>query len=115
MNRRCLDNVSLNFKFIVQISNTHFGIIFAHVKVQTKVAQGQVTRSRQVTAPHILNASHSYTDWAIALKLSSVDMSNSMYKMAISEFGYQWPKVVPILRPLHYPELEDAKYALACF
>ena len=54
--------------------------------------------------PHLiksLNASHSYTEWPFTLKLSVLDICNSIYKMFISEFWYWWPKVRSILWPLH--------------
>ena len=35
-----------------------------------------------------------------ALKLSAIDISNSIYKTCVSEFWYRWPKVMSILRPL---------------
>ena len=52
-------------------------------------------------------ARYSYTDWTITLKLSAIDMSNSMYKMYISDFWYLWPKVRSILRPLHYKSMGE--------
>ena len=60
---------------------------FLHMlwKCQTQVTQGQVTKSRQVTfLQKSLYARHSYTDWTIALKLSTIDSSKSIHKMFIS-------------------------------
>ena len=39
--------------------------------------------------PHLrksLNACHSYTDWPIALKLSTIDIRHSIYKMYVSQW-----------------------------
>ena len=47
-----------------------------------------------------LNVRHSYTDKPIALKLSAIDIRDSIYTMFISEFWYPWPKVMSIFRPL---------------
>ena len=75
-------------------------IFSAHVKISDQITQGQVTRSRQVTSlQKSLNASHSYTECPITLKLSEIDIRTSIYKMFISKFWYRWPKVRPILRP----------------
>ena len=60
--------------------------------------------------PHLIksfNVCHSYTEWPIALKLSAIAKSNSMYKMYISEFWYRWPKVRSILRPPHYKSMGE--------
>ena len=57
----------------------------------------------QVKWPHLrktLNVRHGYTEWLITLKLSAINIPNSIYKMYISEIWYLWPKVRPILRPL---------------
>ena len=57
-------------------------------------------RSGHVKWPHLiksLNLRQSYTDWTIALKLSAIATSNSIYKIFISEFWYRWPKVRSIL------------------
>ena len=54
--------------------------------------------------PHLrksLNASHSYTDWMIALKLSEIEIRNSIYNTYVSEFVCRYPKVRLILQPLH--------------
>ena len=83
-------------------------------KFQTQVTQGQVTRSRQVTSTHkkFLNVPQRYTDWTIALKLSAIATSRSIYKLYISEFRYRWPNfdigdlsVRSILWPLHYKSI----------
>ena len=53
--------------------------------------------------PHLiksLNVRQRYTDWTIALKLSAIATSNSVYKTYILEFRYRWPKVRSILWPL---------------
>ena len=77
-------------------------------KFQTQVTQGQVTRSRQVTSPHLsLDARHSYTDWPIALKLLAIDIRNSVYKMYIFRFLYRWPKDRSILRHLHFKSMGE--------
>ena len=70
------------------------------------LSQIQVVRlPGHVKTPHLrksLNARHSYTEWLFTLKLSEIDIHNSIYKIYISEFLYRWPKVRSNLRPLHY-------------
>ena len=58
------------------------------VKFQTQVAQGQVTRSRQVTSPKkvVMLVIDTYTECPIILKLSVIDIRTSIYNMFISEF-----------------------------
>ena len=46
-------------------------------------------------------------DWTIALKLSEIDKSNSVYKVYISEFWYLWPKVGSILWSLYYKSMGE--------
>ena len=56
--------------------------------------------------PHIrksLNVRQSYTDWTIVYSFSD-NTRNSVYKMNISEFWYQWPKVRSICD--HYKSME---------
>ena len=52
--------------------------------------------------PEKMNARHSYTECPIILKLSVIDIRNSIYKMYISEFWWRWPKVRSFSRPLHF-------------
>ena len=53
-------------------------------KCQTQVAQGQVTRSLQVTSPQkSLKARHSYTKCPITLKLCEIDICTSIYGISI--------------------------------
>ena len=70
----------------------HLSILYILWKFQTRVLQGQVTRSLQVTSPHkhiikCFNVCHSYTKWRIALKLSAIDKCNSMYKIRNFHIG----------------------------
>ena len=53
-----------------------------------------------------LNAGHSNTEWPITLKLSKIDIRNSIYEIYIPVFLYRWPKVISILRPLQYKLME---------
>ena len=63
--------------------------------------------------PHLikrLNARHSYAKWTIALKLSAIVTSNSIYKMfysPIPEFWYSWFKTRSILWPPHYKSMGE--------
>ena len=61
------------------------------------------------------NPRHSYTEWLIPLKLSVIDIRNSVYKIYISEFWYQWPKVRSILQPLYYLWVNERKLKGASF
>ena len=78
------------------------------LKFQTQVTQGRVTRSRQMTSPHRkFKCSSCYTEWLIILKLSAIDIRNSIYKMYISVLWYRWPTVRSILRALHYKSMGE--------
>ena len=66
-------------------------------KLQTQVTQGQITRSRRDLTSEIdwmlvieidwITLELRYAELPIFLKLSAIDIHNSVYKMYISEFS----------------------------
>ena len=95
--------ITVSFGTPIHISSPHMLLTFS-----TKVTQGQVTRSRQVTSPQkkfeCSSLLHRLTN---RLGLTEIDIRDSIYKIYISEFWYRWPKVRSILRPHHYKSMGE--------
>ena len=105
---RCLDPPSCTCNHVF-IFATHFHAFFRTCP-KCILRSLKVRSPGHVKYPHLrksLNACHSYTGWTIVLKLSAIDMNNSMYGMSRLKCWYWRHKIRSILRAFDYKSIGE--------